>query len=142
MSHKSQLDALKKLRQVLSRHEPPTDELLHQSGLQQLHIERSQHHNAAQKSGVTIKDVEKAIEAVKHTISQEVKLSTNQQMETEANSMGISLEEYKGKKKTAVKRHRISDHKDHDAKLKRGRERKELFLQVSQGDFDLPTEYL
>ena len=141
MSHKSQLDALKQLRQILSRREDLPEDVLRASGLQQLHLEKIQHHNAAQSSGLTIKDVEKAIETLKHTISQEVKMSSHQKMEEEANAMGISLEEYKGTKKKGVKRHRVSDHKIHDTILKEKRDKKELFLQVSRGDFDLYTEY-
>ncbi len=95
------------------------------------------------RAGISVKDckvkaIEKKIQELRSVVSKSTKQDTKNELEKEAEALGITVEEMLGKDRKANK---DPDHKqDHD-ELKKGRasdrEKKQQNAAVARGDFDL-----
>jgi hypothetical protein len=94
------------------------------------------------RAGIAAKDckvkaIEKKIQELRSVVSKSTKQETKDDLEKEAQALGISVDELTGK----VKKNKDPDHKQDHEELKKGRqserEKKQMNAAVARGDFDL-----
>jgi hypothetical protein len=128
MSYADQLAALKELVTRMNKKEDIPDDLWIQAAL---------------SKGTKLKDITKAIEAIKKNISSETKEKTNEAIADEAKKLGVTFEEAAGKN---VKQAKKSDGRQDKDVLKQQvlaeRELKSRQQLADSGEMDMQCDYV